>query len=401
MAETIALGAFCLAFPALVLILKERVRLLSRWSPLIVCYTAGLLLGNLGILPEKAMGILDGISTGAVALSIPLLLFSVDLRRWRDLAGKTLLAFGLACVAVMLVSAVAHLVFKSRITDSWSIAGLLVGVYTGGTPNMAAIKTALGTDMTSYLAVHTSDMVLSALYFLFVLTVARRCFSLILPAFKDPAAGTASPAGTGSEAIGEAGEPGRAATQAVEETAFSSLFRKGRRGPLGLALLLDLGIVALGLGLSLLVGATWQTMVAILAITSLALGASFLKRVRSTQGTYAAGEYVLYIFCLAVGAMGDIGKLIGSAPVYFVYVAVVLFGSFALHAILCALFRVDVDTFLVVSTATINSAPFVGLTCVALGNKRLLVPGITAGIMGYALGNYLGIGLAQVLRLLS
>lgn len=392
MAETIVLGAFCLAFPALILLLKERVKLLSRWSPLIVCYAAGLLLGNLGILPERAMGVLDGISTGAVALSIPLLLFSVDLSRWRDLAGKTLLAFGLACVAVTLVSALSHLAFKSRISDSWGIAGLLVGVYTGGTPNMAAIKTALGTDMTSYLAVHTSDMVLSALYFLFVLTIARRFFSLFLPAFKDPAAGRAG---------AQAGMASSAATQAVEETAFSSLFRKGRRGPLGLALLLDLGIVALGLGSSLLVAATWQTMVAILAITSLALGASLLKRVRSIQGSYAAGEYILYIFCLAVGAMGDIGKLIGSAPVYFAYVAVVLFGSFVLHAILCAVFKVDVDTFLVVSTATINSAPFVGLTCVALGNKSLLVPGITAGIMGYALGNYLGIGLAQVLRLLS
>jgi uncharacterized membrane protein len=387
MPETIALGAFCLAFPALVLVLKERVGIFARWSPLIVCYAAGLILGNLGILPARAMGALDGISTGAVALSIPLLLFSVDLRRWRDLAGKTLLAFGLACVAVMLVSGLAHLAFRSSVPDSWSVAGLLVGVYTGGTPNMAAIKTALGSDMTSYLAVHTSDMVLSALYFLFVLTLAKRFFGLFLPAFHS--------------AADEAAAATEAESQAVEETAFSSLFRRGRRGALGLALLLDLGIVGLGLGLSLLVGQTWQTMVAILSITSLALGASLLGRVRSIRGTYAAGEYILYVFCLAVGAMGDIGKLIGSAPVYFLYVAVVLFGSFALHAVLCALFKVDVDTFLVVSTATINSAPFVGLTCVALGNKRLLVPGITAGIMGYALGNYLGIGLAQILRLLS
>lgn len=390
MAETLVLSAFCLAFPALVLIVKEKVGIFRRWSPLIVCYAAGLILGNLGILPERAMGVLDGISTGAVALSIPLLLFSVDLKRWKDLAGTTLLAFGLACVAVMVVSAVAHLAFRGHMADSWGVAGLLVGVYTGGTPNMAAIKTAVGTDMTTYLAVHTSDMVLSSIYFLFVLTIARRCFRLILPAFKDPSATEADKAQKNGDS-----------SQAVTETPFSSLFRKGTRGPLGLALLLDLGVVAVGLGLSLLVAPTWQTMVAILSITSLALGASLLKRIRSTQGSYAAGEYILYVFCLAVGAMGDIGKLIGSAPIYFFYVAVVLFGSFALHAILCAIFRVDVDTFLVVSTATINSAPFVGLTCVALDNKRLLVPGITAGIMGYALGNYLGIGLAQILRLLS
>jgi uncharacterized membrane protein len=399
----LALSAFCLAFPAVVLLLKEKVSFFSKWSPLIVCYAVGLLVGNLGILPARAIGVLDAVSTGAVALSIPLLLFSVDLRKWRELAGSTLLAFGLACLAVMAVSVVAHLAFRNAIPDSWGVAGLLVGVYTGGTPNMAAIKTALGTDMTSYLAVHTSDMVLSAIYFLFVLTVARRFFLLFMRPFARKPGSKAG--GTG---VGESGgAPGGAAlaaeggTQAADEEAFSSLFRKGRRGPLGKALLLDLGIVALGLGLSLLVGETWQTMVAILAITTLALAASLSKGVRATKGTFAAGEYILYVFCLAVGAMGDIGKLIGSAPVYFLYVAVVLFGSFALHAVLCALFKVDVDTFLVVSTATINSAPFVGLTCVALDNRDLIVPGITAGIMGYALGNYLGIGLAEVLRMLS
>jgi len=390
MAATIALSAFCLGLPAIVLLLKERVAFFTKWSPLIVCYVAGLVLGNLGILPESAPGVLDGISTGAVALSIPLLLFSVDMRKWKELAGTTVLAFALACVAVLAVSAVAHVVFRDSIPDSGGIAGLLVGVYTGGTPNMAAIKTALGTDMTSYLAVHTSDMILSALYFLFVLTVARRFFRLFMRPF-------AQSAGPAPDAAATADSAGQAAT----DMPFSALASKGVRGPLGLALGLDLLVVAAGLGLSLLVPETWQTMVVILAITSLALAVSLVPKVRAIRGTFAAGEYVLYVFCIAVGAMGDIGRLLGSAPVYFLYVAVVLFGSFALHAALCALFKVDVDTFLVVSTATINSAPFVGLTCVALGNKRLLLPGITVGIMGYAFANYLGIGLAQALRLMG
>lgn len=406
MAADLALGAFCLAFPAMILIVKDRVAFFSKWSPLIVCYATGLVLGNLGILPERSVGVLDGVSTGAVAISIPLLLFSVDLRKWRELAGTTLLAFGLACVAVMAVSAGAYLAFRGAVPDSWGIAGLLVGVYTGGTPNMAAIRTALDTDMTSYLAVHTSDMVLSAVYFLFVLTVARRFFGLFMRPFGEASgrkARRARPAAEPGDPAEPAAPPGPAqgGVQAAEELPFSFLFRKGVRGPLAGAFGLDLLIVAFGLGLSLVVPPTWQTLVAILSITTLALAASLSPRVRATRGTYAAGEYVLYIFCLAVGAMGDIGKLLGSAPAYFAYVAVVLFGSFILHALLCWAFRVDVDTFLVVSTATINSAPFVGLACVALDNKKLLVPGITAGIMGYALGNYLGIGLAEVLRLLG
>jgi uncharacterized membrane protein len=379
----IALSAFCIFFPALALVLKERVGIFKKWSPLIVCYAVGLVVGNLGILPQGSAGILDGISTASVALSIPLLLFSVDMSRWKALAGRTGLAFALACVAVLIVSAVAHLAFARSIPDSWQVAGLLVGVYTGGTPNMAAIKTALGADMNTYLAVNTSDIVLSAIYILFVMTVAQRFFALFMPRFKAPAKAGAVVDETESQ---------------IEDLPFTRLFSKGVRLPLLGTVGLDLVIVAAGLGLSFLVPGEWQTLVVILSITTLGLGASLLPRVRSTKGTFAAGEYVLYVFCLAVGAMGDISKLLQAAPQYFIYVAVVLFGSFILHAALCALFKIDVDTFLVVSTATINSAPFVGLTCVALNNKSLLVPGITAGIMGYALGNYLGIGLAMLVR---
>ncbi|HOX32186.1 MAG TPA: DUF819 family protein [Spirochaetales bacterium] len=390
MAE-LAVAAFCFSFPAIALLLKEKVSYFSKWSPLIACYTVGLVLGNLGILPKNAPILLDGISTGAVALSIPLLLFSVDIRRWRELAGTTLRAFGLAVIAVMTVSAAAHLLFKSSVPDSWSVAGILVGVYTGGTPNMAAIKTALGADMNSYLAVHTSDMILSAVYFLFVLTAAKRFFSLFMPAYN-------ARRHEGGEVVGSSQD---SSDEEPSAPPFTALFAKGIRAPLAAALGLDLAVVAVGLGASLLVPAEWQTMTAILGITTFALAASLSPRLRTAKGTFQAGEYILYVFCLAVGAMGDISKLIGAAPHYFAYVAVVLFGSFTLHAALCAICKVDVDTFLVVSTATINSPPFVGLTCVAIGNRRLLVPGITAGIMGYALGNYLGIGLAQLLRSLG
>lgn len=378
----IFVALLCLIFPALALYLKEKVPLFAKWSPLIACYVGGLLFGNLGLLPEGSVGVLDGISTVAVALAIPLLLFSVDIRRWRELTGKAGLAFILAAIAVVAISVLAHFIFRDRIPDSAKVAGMLVGVYTGGTPNLAAIKTALGVDMNAYLAVHSADIVLSAIYFFFVLTAAKRFFGLFLPPYR----GAGLEVGNSS-----AGSP-------VEEAMpFSGLFKKGVRLPLLGALGLDLLVVGAGLGLSFLVPSEWQTMIVILAITTFSLLASLSARIRTIPGSFAAGEFILYVFCFAVGAMGDFSKIIGAAPSYFLYVALVLFGSFALHSLLCALFRVDVDTMLVVSTATINSPPFVGLACVAINNRSLLVPGITIGILGYAVGNYLGILLANIL----
>jgi MFS superfamily sulfate permease-like transporter len=43
----------------------------------------------------------------------------------------------------MIVAILAHLVFRNRVAESPDVAGLLVGVYTGGTPNLAAISRAL------------------------------------------------------------------------------------------------------------------------------------------------------------------------------------------------------------------------------------------------------------------
>jgi len=75
---------FVVLFPVVLLYLKERIAFMAKWSTLIVCYIVGLLIGNIGILPQSATGLLDTLSSVAVAISIPLLLFSVDIAQWKN-----------------------------------------------------------------------------------------------------------------------------------------------------------------------------------------------------------------------------------------------------------------------------------------------------------------------------
>ncbi|HOX13567.1 MAG TPA: DUF819 family protein [Spirochaetia bacterium] len=376
-----AVAAFALVFPGIALILKERVSLFREWSPVIVCYVAGLVLGNLGILPDRVAGVLDGISTAAVALSIPLLLFSVDLSKWRSLAGRAGLSFVLAGVSVALVSAAAVFLLNPAGGESWKLTGLLVGLYTGGTPNLAALKTALAVDQNLYLAVHASDIVLSAVYLFFVMTAAKPLLGRFLPAYA-------------------AGGPESADIQ-PPPTRLGDLVRRGTRGPLAAAFGLAVLVVAAGLGLSFLVPKDWETATVILAITTLSLAASLVPKIRNTPKTFELGEYILYVFCVAVGAMGNFSRLFGAAPAVFLFTALTLFGAFLLHVLLSALFRIDVDTTLAVSVSAICSPPFVGVAAVAIGNRRVIAAGITTGVIGYAVGNYLGIALAQAVRILA
>jgi len=60
---------------------------------------------------------------------------------------------------------------------------------------------------------------------------------------------------------------------------------------------------------------------------------------------------------------------------------------------------VDRDTMMISSTAAICSPPFVGMVAGALGNRALIAPGIAAGILGYAMGNYLGVMASRLLSL--
>jgi len=298
------------------------------------------------------------------------------------LSGSAILAFVLAALSVSVVSGIAYAFFRTTSSESSKVAGMLVGLYTGGTPNLAAIKTALNVDQDVYLAVHTSDIVLSAVYLLVVMSIAKPILKHVLP-LKNWDSDVVS------------------STSLNFTMGFSDYFKKGLWKKILAGFGLAAAIVGVSQGLSMLVPVEFQTMVTILLITSLALAASFVPTIRALPMTFATGEYFLYVFAVAVGAMGNIAQIFNNAGIYFIYVAIVLFGSLLLHAGLCALFKIDVDTMLIVSVSAICSPPFVGLAAVSLKARKLILPGITTGIIGYAVGNYLGIALAQILRALG
>ena len=68
-----------------------------------------------------------------------------------------------------------------------------------------------------------------------------------------------------------------------------------------------------------------------------------------------------------------------------------------MHLIGCRIFKIDADTMMVTSAALICSPPFVPVVCGAIKNKDVMVSGITIGVIGYAIGNYIGVLIAWLL----
>ncbi len=373
MTETVLLSAAMFGFPVGVHYARTTYPLLRKINPIVAAYLFGLILVNAGIIGEEAAPLLDTIATVTVALSIPLMLFSVNIRTWFAESGKTGIAMALAACSIALTLGMGRFFFAPRLEDFPRLAGMLVGVYTGGTPNLAAIRSALSVPADLYLAVHASDILLSSLYLMFVITVARPVLSRVLR----------------QESITEREDEGR--DYGEELKPLREVFTREKTGPLALALLLAVIIFAVGASFTLFVGQENQTLVVILVITTLSLLASLNEKVRNIPDTFAFGEYFILVFSASTGAMGDFSRILGSTPGVFLFVAYALFFSMIVHVVLCRIFRIDVDTMLIASTAAICSPPFVGVTGTALKRPSLIGPGITAGLMGYALGNYLGI----------
>ena len=387
MIPAVAVVPFCLLVPVLVIWLGERHPIVNKIGAVIICYAVGILAGNFGrlfgLMPESASGLLDLFSSIMVAIALPLIYFSLDVRNWGRAGNRALGSFAVEIVAVAVAAGAGYLLFRGSLgPESNKVAGMLLGVYTGGTINLVAIGKALSVSPQLLVAANTADMAGSALYLLFLMTVAQRVFNLVLPKSKPV---TGGPQQSDSDRI------------AADGRSYAGVFRRPVLLPLLAAFGLAVLIAGAGLVLTEVVTGQWGTILAILAITTLGIGASFIPSVRRIQKTNQLGQYFVLVFCIAIGMMADIVSLVTAAPAMLAFVGLAIFGSLVLHVAGAAIFRIDTDTVIITSVAGICSPPFVPMVSSALKNRDVLVPGIVTGIIGWVLGTYLGIGISFLL----
>lgn len=137
---------------------------------------------------------------------------------------------------------------------------------------------------------------------------------------------------------------------------------------------------------------------AILGITSLGILASFIPKINQLKSASDLGMYFILVFSLTVASMADLTNLSIDSLYLFLNIGFVIFGSIVLQLIFSKIFKIDTDTTIIASTALICSPPFVPVIAGALKNKEIIFSGLTIGIIGYAIGNYLGPLIAYLLR---
>jgi uncharacterized membrane protein len=319
-----------------------------------------------------------------VPLSFPLLLFSLNIKRWLRFAKEGFISMILALISVIAIVSSGYFIFKNVVPDCWKVAGMLVGVYTGGTPNLVSLKVALGVNPNLFVMTSTYDMIVGAITIIFFITIGPRIFRAILPPFKHHGDTEVT-----DEIIGEA--------ESFED--FSGMFRKGRILPLLIALGIALLIFIASFGISMLLPKVSQMVVVILSITTLGILGSLINWINKIEKSFQLGMYFILVFSFAVASMADLRVVFSIGFLgLFAYITYAYFGTLVLHILLSKIFNVNADDFLITTTAFVFSPPFVPVVAGALKNKDVIITGITVGIIGYVIGNYLGVGLGYFLK---
>ena len=370
---------FCLA-PALVLRLCNKVPFFGKIGPILILYILGVIIGNLPWINEGNYGLKETLTNALIPMALPMMLFACALTR-NSLKGifRSLIA---GLIAIIVSIFVGYWLFGRHVgTQAPEIAALITGCETGGTINMASLQMLLGVPSETFVMLNSYDMLVCFLYFVFLLSIGIRLFRKFLKIAPkdDKAALTETQIEVNEQIIESHKNPYR-----ILKTA------KGW-GQVWRILLAVIICVGLSFGLTKLFPKGWFMPIFILGISTFALIAANLKPVKKLTFSYDLGLYLIYIFSIAIASMADVTKLNIREGLYaFLFLFFVIFVSLLLQVILSKLFKVDPDMMIATSVALINSPPFVPIVVSAMNNKKVLVPGITVGIIGFALGNYLG-----------
>jgi uncharacterized membrane protein len=374
--STLPLAALIAVVTALAFWLDRHVSFFSKIGASILTLAFGAILSNTGIVPGKSP-VYDTISGPVTSLAIAWLLLSVDLRALKQVGPRMLAAFGLACVGTILGAFLGAVAFSHELgVNTWKMAGVFTGTYTGGSLNFVAVGKGVGLPDSVWAGTTAADALTGGIWM-----AANLLLPLWLVRFYPPVPKEALELGE------EAANNGGNSHPFFDPAAVSAL---------------DLGVL-LAVGLCLLVAADLTARLvpqvpSILWLTTYALIVGHTPLFRKAEGALQLGTLLLHLFFVVIGIWSQVGQIIAVGVVVFYYTATVI-GSHGLVLYgVGRLLGLDLGTLSVASQAAVGGPSTALAVAVGRDWPGLVLPGIIVGLVGYAVGNYLGFGVAYLVH---
>jgi uncharacterized membrane protein len=359
---------------------KTKWKIFEILPAIIWIFLTPIFLSNLNVIPRESP-IYTTFRSFAVPLFIVLMLLDINIRQSLRVAWRGAGVLVLGSLGIVFGAAISFAMFKDGLPpDTWRGYGALAGSWIGGTGNLAAVAESLETPGEMVGMVVLVDNFVYLVYFPIILTSKR----------------WASWFNRWSQVSQEQIDHIAQATAEVEKKTHEVHFKD-------LITLVGWAFVAM-LAANLLshvfpevppvlTQGTW----AILMVTTfgIALSATPLKDVPGTEPVAMA---FVYIYMTMIGAQADL-RNIGGAQ-WFLAAGFICVAFHLIVVFLSArLFKVDVSMAATASVAAVGGA---ASAPVAAGyHREELVPiSIMLALLGYALGNYLGVATAWLCQLM-
>ena len=365
----LAILAVVIGLTAGALWMESRPRL-GQWGVVsAICLAAGL--GSLGITPGSAP-LYGMISSHLVALAMPLLLFQADLRQiWRE-SGRVLVAFVAAAACTVIGVLIAALIADLGPNEGNWISVLTAG-FVGGGANVAAVADALGLLGDPAMGIYVASVYAVAVPYL-ALLIALPGLGVLWRLFSPRPADDVS------------ADP---VELAAERSGISGL-------SLAASLALSAAIVAVSSALAVWTAYPPMKYLA-LTLLSVAFATIWPSRAARLRGHYELGQILIYMFFVVVGLQIDFALAIRSGGQIVLFTVIVLVVHLLLLAFFGRLLKLNGPELAVASNACILGPPTAAAMAVARGWHRLTTPAILCGVLGYALANFIGLGVASYL----
>ena len=389
MLGNILLVIFYLLAPAGILYICRKNKIFNKIGPVLTLYLLGVIVANIGIFPteeaayDKLFGFMESFSSALIPLALPMILFGCNFKKFS--LDKSLKAFVAGAFSVVAFVLIGYAFFRNNLGDEGAKMGAsLTGQYLGGAANLAAIKQMVGLGSENFLILTTCNLIVSFFYLMFLMGGGVKLARLI---------------------VGKRGrkEQNVNIEEYVEENPYKGFGTKKSLKQLGKVLVASAVVMGISVYIGKLVGKDGEiSMTAlILSITTLSLLLTSRKEVRSWDKSYDAGMYLIYVFCLVMATMADLSKIDWNQSLYIlIYQAVIIFGSLFLTILLAKPLRIDADDAVITSDTLINSPLCVPMIAATMKNKDVIMTGIANGLLGYAVGNYIGYMMFNLLGIL-
>lgn len=361
---------------ALAFWLDRHVAWMSKVGASLLVLVFGAILSNLGIVPA-ASPVYDAIAGPVTSLAIAWLLLSVNLADLKLAGPRMLAAFGLALLGTALGAFIGAILFAPTLGEhGWRLAGVFTGTYSGGSVNFVSVGQAVQLPDSLWAGATAADALTTGIWM-----AATLLLPLWLRRFYRPV----------PKEFTELPDERGGGTHANHP-----FFAPASLSALNLSVLLATGLLLLAA--AELTSRVIPQVPSILWLTTYALVLGHTRAFHSAEGALQLGTMVLQLFFVVIGIWSRVAEIAAVGIVVFFYTLVLV----GVHGVVVygggRLLKLDLGTLSVASQASVGGPSSALAVAVAREWPGLVLPGIIVGLLGYAVGTYLGFGVSYLVR---